>query len=193
MSRGVLIVIVLVLLLAIAGVGLALFWQPNILNRNTNEAPANTATSNLNSPPAINQAVSNTNLPGFSGFQAETIKKSQLDERTTYRGSDVPIDRAEFLDGYTGYEAAPEGKKYLVVYFEREAFKHELPIDQWLREIQLLDSSGNVYSFDRAEFPAGNLLEKREPYVSFEVDENLTGFKLRIVRPEEDVIVDLGL
>lgn len=192
MNRGVLTIITVVLILAIAGVGLALFWHPGILNSNS--------TSNANGAANTNTATStNTNTNSTVGlptdFKADIRQTAKLDKRFTYRENDIPLDRVEITNGYTGVSAVPDDKKLIFVYFQREVLKQWPPIDRWMaQEIQLLGSNGATYTFDRSIFYSEDQLKAGfQSFVSFAVDAKDKNFKLRFVRDGEDVSVDLGL
>lgn len=184
-----LIIIVVVLVLAIVGVGLALFWQPGLLNANkTNQAQnQNTSTSNQNA--SVTNQSGNPGPP--VGFEAKVLETKDVNETKQYRNLDIPIERVEITDGYEGIGAAKEGEKLVIIYFKKEIAGEGANITSWLgQEVQLLDSAGATYSFDRAQFIPQDAAQS---YVAFSVGKDAKGFTLRLVRPDEDVTVDLGI
>ncbi|MFH1171161.1 MAG: hypothetical protein V1778_01305 [bacterium] len=192
MSRGVLIIIVVVLILAIAGVGLALFWKPGILNTNGNV----NASTNTNQAGQGNTNGANKNIQvGLPNFTASIEKTQQLDKTIQYRGASVPLDRVEITNGYSGIQKAEAGTKDVIVYLKNEELKQQPYIDQWFgSEVKLLDSTGATTDYNRAQFLTKAQWDiGQQSYIAFSVDEKASGFKLRFVRPDEDVIVDLGI
>lgn len=182
MSRGALLVIVIVLILAIIGVGLALFWKPGLLNGNTNKQNTNTIAANTNAALNANEQAQ---------FKANVLETKTVDQTPTYRNTNVPIDRVDVTNGYTGMGAAKEGKKIVIVYLKKDAAAQGTTISEWLgQEIRLEDSDKNSYRYDTAQFISQY---EGDSYIAFSVDEKASGFTLRFVRDGEDVSVPLGI
>lgn len=170
MNRGVLITIVVILGLAIIGIGVLLFRTDLANVNNVNEATNTTV--NVNAPNEL------TNVP--------------VSQDVTYRGGEIPLDRAVRSKTVGGFQAK-QGEVFVIVYLQDNVASFDPPMAEWVvKDVALYDSGGNRYSVAYANLAAEGG-SSSQPYFAFRVPEPAEDFILRFVRAEEDVKVDIGI